>query len=345
MTDDDARPDRPSAPPPPALGPAAQHRAAAESAAGHHDFDTALRERFRAVVRGLEQGGVLEVRRSRTARETASAAAHALPGASAEFDGAAHSFDEIVYGGRTATPDEYQRLTSADRYSLAPPPPPDPIEQRRSARTRRGRRQLPPLPQLLRDKRFWAVVVGALVVALVVYLLFRLAAAPTAPPQPPQPHSPPPPDHPDVRPPDVGGGNDSIFQRLPPWLAYGGLQALIFAAVVVWWRARRRGAVVGEPRPVQVAAGELLAGQAALYRRTKDRDHVAAKLRAATLRRIRARVDLRADAAPERVSAVIGARIGVDPGRVAAAFYGPVADDAALEYVAAQLDWIESETG
>ncbi|PPJ22440.1 DUF4129 domain-containing protein [Nocardia nova] len=341
---DDIRADRPAAPPPPTLGAAAQHRAAAEFAAGHHDFDTALRERFRAVVRGLEQGGVLEVRRSRTARETASAAGHALPDASAEFDYAAHSFDEIVYGGRTATPDEYQRLTSADRYSLAPPPPPDPVEQQRSKRRRAGRR-LPPLPQVVRDKRFWAIVLGALVIALVGYLLFRLAAAPTAPPQPTQPHSPPPPDHPDIRPPDVGEGSDSIFQRLPPWLAYGGLQALIFAAVVVGWRARRRGAVVGEPRPVRVAAGELLAGQAALYRRTKDRDHVAAKLRAATLRRIRARVNLRADAAPEQVSAVIGARIGVDPGRIATAFYGPVADDRALEYVAAQLDWIESEIG
>ncbi|MFF0456335.1 DUF4129 domain-containing protein [Nocardia africana] len=342
---DDARADRPSAPPPPTLGAAAEHRAAAESAAGHHDFDTALRERFRAVVRGLEQGGVLEVQRSRTARETASAAGHALPGASTEFDYAADSFDEIVYGGRTATPDEYQRLTSADRYSLAPPPPPDPVEQQRSERKRGDRPRLPPLPQLLRDKRFWAFVLVALVIALVVYLLFRLATAPTAPPQPTQPHPPPPPEHPDIRPPDVGEGSDSIFQRLPPWLAYGGLQALIFAAVVVWWRARRRGAVVGEPRPVQVAAGELLAGQAALYRRTGDRDHVAAKLRAATLRRIRGRVNVPADAAPEQVSAVIGARIGIDPGRVAAAFYGPVADGPALEYVAAQLDWIESEIG
>ncbi|MBO0853971.1 MAG: hypothetical protein J2P18_09400, partial [Nocardia sp.] len=58
--------ENPTNPPPiPRLGPAAQHRAAAESAAGRADFDAAVRERFRAVVRGLEQGGVLDVRRSR----------------------------------------------------------------------------------------------------------------------------------------------------------------------------------------------------------------------------------------------------------------------------------------
>ncbi|AHH14873.1 hypothetical protein NONO_c00530 [Nocardia nova SH22a] len=339
------RPDEPApaAPPPPALGPAAQHRAAAESAAGHHDFDTALRERFRAVVRGLEQGGVLEVQRSRTARETAAAAGRALPGTEGEFDGAAHSFDEIVYGGRPASPDEYQRLSAADRYSLAPPPPPDPVDQAESAPSDPSRRRLPPLPQLLRDKRFWAVVLGILVVALIVYMLMRLSATPSAPPQPS--HPPPPPDRPDLPDPDFGRGRDSIFDRFPPWLAYGGAQALIFAAIVVWWRGRRRGAVVGEPRPVEVAAGELLTGQAALYRRTKDRDHVAAKLRQATLRRIRGRLDLRTDTPPDRVCALIGGRIGADPRVVGAALYGPVPDDTTLEYIAAQLDWIDSEIG
>ncbi|WP_227978967.1 DUF4129 domain-containing protein [Nocardia spumae] len=335
---------RPAAPPPPVLGPAAQHRAAAESAAGHHDFDTALRERFRAVVRGLEQGGVLEVERSRTARETARAASRALPGTTDEFDGATRSFEEIVYGGRAASPDEYQRLSAADRYSLAPPPPPDPVDQADSPPRAPRRPRLPPLPQLLRDKRFWAVVLGVVVIALIVYLLLRLSAAPTAPPQPTH-QPPPPPDREDIPPPELGAGDDSIFERLPPWLAFGGLQALIFAAIVVWWRGRRRGTVVGEPRPVQVAAGELLAGQAALYRRSKDREHVAAKLRAATLRRIRGRLELRTDAAPEQVSAVIGARIGIDPHRIATAFHGPVPDDMTLEYVAAQLDWIESEIG
>ncbi|NKY49890.1 DUF4129 domain-containing protein [Nocardia vermiculata] len=337
-----AAPEHP-APPAPALGPAAQHREASEAAAGQHDFDTALRERFRAVVRGLEQGGVLEVERARTARETAAAASHALPGTTEDFAGATRSFEEIVYGGRAATPDEYQRLSAADRYSLAPPPPPDPTEVASATRTARGRIRLPGLPPLLRDKRFWWVVLGALVIAVAVYLILELINAPSAPPSPPPDQGPS--SGGDTRPPQLGEGSDSIFERFPPWLVYGGAQALICAAIVVWWRGRRRGAVVGEPRPVQVAAGELAAGQAALYQRTKDRDHIAGKLRSATLRRLRGRLQLRDNASPEQVAAVIATRIGIDVTRIAAAFDGPVPDDATLEYVAAQLDWIESEIG
>ncbi|NKY85501.1 DUF4129 domain-containing protein [Nocardia veterana] len=345
MTDENHRTHEFGAPPPPTLGAAAHHRAAAESAAGHRDFDTALRERFRAVIRGLEQGGVLEVRRGRTARETALAAADALPGTADEFDGAARSFDEIVYGGRAATPDEYHRLSAADRYSLAPPPPPEPVEQPAAEPSAARRRHLPPLPDVLRDKRFWAALLIGLAIALIAYLLVRLAAAPSAPPQPTHPQPPPPPDRDDIRPPNIGTGSDSIFQRFPPWLAYGGVQTLIFAVVVVWWRAPRRGAVVGEPRPVRVAAGELLAGQAALYRRSKDRDHVAGKLRAATLRRIRGRLALRPDTPPEVVATLLSDRLGVAPERIAGALHDPVPDDRALEYVAAQLDWIESTIG
>lgn len=136
-------PGEPPAPAPPRLGPAADHRGAAETAAGQHDYDTALRERYRAVVRGLEQGGVLEVRRSRTAQETAAAAVTAIPDRAAELPTAAYGFDEVVYGGRAATADEYRRLAQADIFSMAPPPPPEPVETtapgRRSPRIPRCR--------------------------------------------------------------------------------------------------------------------------------------------------------------------------------------------------------------
>lgn|GEM_PF-4951837 len=327
-----------SVPPVPRLGPAGSHRSSAEQAALQRDFTTALRERFRAVVRGLEQAGVLEVRRSRTAHETADTAEATAQ--ATELPGAARSFDEVVYGGRPATEAEYHLLEQADRYSLAPPPPDEPVEM--VARERHPMRwQLPPLPQLLRSPKFWAAVLGALLVALVIYLLLHLSGAPKAPPPPqtPSPGEPPPPPSPDFN----GAGNDSIFGRLPSWLAYGGVQWLICAALVVWWRARRRGALVGEPRPVQVAANELLAGQAALYRRAKDRDHTAAKLRAATLRRIRPALSLTADAPPDRVIATLAARLHSPADRVGPVLYGPVPDDATLEMIAAQLDLIESE--
>src|SRR5690606_24535272 len=95
-----------STPPAPRLGAAAEHRAAAEQAANRRDYDSALRERFRAVRRALEQAGTLPVRRSRTAQETADDATTALPLEHAtELHPAARSFDEVVYGGRAATED------------------------------------------------------------------------------------------------------------------------------------------------------------------------------------------------------------------------------------------------
>ncbi|WP_280367765.1 DUF4129 domain-containing protein [Nocardia wallacei] len=332
----------PVAPAPPRLGPAADHRVAAETAAGQHDYDTALRERYRAVVRGLEQGGVLEVRRSRTAQETATAAVTAIPDRAAELPMAAHGFDEVVYGGRAATADEYLRLAQADVFSLAPPPPPEPVET--TAPTRRSLR-IPPLPQLIRDPRFWAVLVAALVLALLVYVLIHLSAAPTAPPAPEIPPPPPDPDGYTPPPPDFGEGSDSIFGRLPDWLAYGGLQWLLCGVIVVWWRGRRRGALVAEPRPVQVAANELLGGQAALYRKSGDRDHVAALLRAATLRRVRPALGLTPEAPVNHLVTAIATRTRTPADHVGATLFGPVHDDDTLRQVAAQLRRIESEIG
>ncbi|MBB5913739.1 hypothetical protein BJY24_002606 [Nocardia transvalensis] len=332
----------PPVPPIPGLGAAGEHRGAAESAAGRNDYDTALRERYRAVVRGLEQGGVLEVRRSRTARETADAAVAALPDRTSELPAAAGSFDEVVYGGRPATEDEYRRLERADLFSLAPPPPPEPAE---ATPARRRTLRIPPLPQLIREPKFWAAVVAVLALALIAYVLVKLATAPTAPP-PPDPNLPPPdPGDYSPPPPDFGEGSDSIFARTPDWLAYGGLQWLFCGALVVWWRARRRGALVGEPRPVQVAANELLAGQAALYRKSGDRDHVAALLRAATLRRIRPRLGVHADAPVQQLVDALAVRTGTPREHLGATLFGPVPDDDTLRRVAAQLDRIESEIG
>ncbi|QIS01022.1 DUF4129 domain-containing protein [Nocardia brasiliensis] len=340
--------DRDQPPGPPRLGTAADHRAAAEQAAQRRDFDAALRERFRAVLRGLEQRGVLEVRRSRTARETADDVTTALPTDTAtELHPAAHSFDEVVYGGRRATEDEYRRLEYADRFSeSAPPPAAEPIEVEVAEKSPRTRRQLPPLPELLRDPRFWGALAGIAALLLLLYGVLQSCGAPTAPNPPPVPTNPPRPDSPDSPDwPGFGAGDAPIWERLPAPVFFGALQFLIAAAIVVWWRARRRGALVPEPRPVEVAANELLAGQAALYRRSKDYEHVAAKLRGATLRRIRPTLGMTADTPPDRLLGALAARIGTDPAQLGTALYGPVPDVATLELVAAQLEWIEAELG
>lgn len=334
-------------PPRPRLGAAAEHRAAAENAAGRRDYDRALRERFRAVLRGLEQDGSLPVRRSRTAQETADDATTALPlEQSTELHPAARSFDEVVYGGRAATEDEYRRLEYADRYSQsAPPPVLDPLEIEVVEREPKQRRKLPPLPGILRSPRFWATLAAGLAIALLIYATMQSCGAPNAPdtpdlPDPPDPPDRPPPDDSDL---DFGGGKDSIFTRLPGWLAFGGLQFLLAFAALIWWRARRRGALVGEPRPVEVAANELLAGQAGLYRRSGDVAHVAHILRAATLRRIRPR--LGGELTDDQLVAVVSSRLGVPAQQIGTVLFGDVPDETTLNYVAAHLEWIETELG
>ncbi|WP_280481673.1 DUF4129 domain-containing protein [Nocardia cyriacigeorgica] len=339
-------PDDGTAPRPPRLGSAADHRAAAESALERRDYDAALRERFRATLRGLEQRGLLDIRRSRTAAETADEVTTAdVPVQHAdEFRPAAHSFDEVVYGGRRATEDEYRRLEFVDQFSAAAPPPAvEPREVDAVERKPRTRPSLPPLPDLLRDPKFWATLAGIAVLILLLWAVLQSCGAPDAPPPPDIPPDLPEPDYPDDVDPDFGTGSDSIFERLPAPVAFGGLQFLIAGALLVWWRARRRGALVGEPRPVEVTANELLAGQAALYRRSKDYEYVAAKLRAATLRRVRTPLGVTADTAPDQVSAALTTRTGADPNWVYAALYGPVPDEHTLEMVAAQLEWIEAE--
>ncbi|MFD6106555.1 DUF4129 domain-containing protein [Nocardia salmonicida] len=334
-------------PPRPRLGAAAEHRAAAENAASRSDYDRALRERFRAVLRGLEQDGSLPVRRSRTAQETADDATTALPlEQSTELHPAARSFDEVVYGGRAATEDEYRRLEYADRYSQsAPPPVLDPLEIEVVEREPKQRRKLPPLPGILRSPRFWATLAAGLAIALLIYATMQSCGAPNAPdtpdlPDPPDPPDRPPPDDSDL---DFGSGKDSIFTRLPGWLAFGGVQFLLAFVALLWWRARRRGALVGEPRPVEVAANELLAGQAGLYRRSGDVAHVARILRAATLRRIKPR--LGGELTDDQLVAVASSRLGVPAQQIGTVLFGDVPDETTLNYVAAHLEWIETELG
>ncbi|MEV6239343.1 DUF4129 domain-containing protein [Lentzea sp. NPDC051838] len=93
---------------------AAEHRAAAERAAAAGELAEAVRERFRAVVRELEQRGVLDPRAGRTVDEVAFEAGQALPALADDLRGAAVQFDDVWYGGLPATTQGYQRLVSVD---------------------------------------------------------------------------------------------------------------------------------------------------------------------------------------------------------------------------------------
>ncbi|MFJ8086452.1 DUF4129 domain-containing protein [Streptomyces sp. NPDC096205] len=94
---------------------AAEHRAAAEAHAAQGHFDQAVQERMRAIVRSLEERALLDARPGRTADEAAAAAGRALPAHTDRLRAAARHFDDVTYGGRTATGTSYRDIAELDR--------------------------------------------------------------------------------------------------------------------------------------------------------------------------------------------------------------------------------------
>ncbi|MEU5464586.1 DUF4129 domain-containing protein [Streptomyces althioticus] len=93
---------------------AAEHRAAAEAHAAQGHWNQAIQERMRAVVRALEERALLDPRPGRTADEAAAEAGRALPAHSDRLRTAARDFDDVTYGGRTASEDTYRGLAALD---------------------------------------------------------------------------------------------------------------------------------------------------------------------------------------------------------------------------------------
>ncbi|CAL9470695.1 hypothetical protein SUDANB108_02845 [Streptomyces sp. enrichment culture] len=94
---------------------AADHRAAAEAHAAQGHWTQAVQERMRALVRALEERALLDVRPGRTADEAAAEAGRALPAHTDRLRAAARDFDDVTYGGRSATEQSYQRVAELDR--------------------------------------------------------------------------------------------------------------------------------------------------------------------------------------------------------------------------------------
>jgi hypothetical protein len=93
---------------------AEDYRQAAEQAHARGDLDTAVRERFRAIVRELERRGVLDERSGWTVDEIAMLAGRRMPGRAGELRAAATLFDDVVYGGHHATDAGYRDLAALD---------------------------------------------------------------------------------------------------------------------------------------------------------------------------------------------------------------------------------------
>ncbi|MEU7517206.1 DUF4129 domain-containing protein [Streptomyces sp. NPDC042898] len=91
-----------------------EHRAAAARHATTGDWNQAVQERMRAIVRSLEERVLLEPRPGRTADEAAAEAGRSLPTHADDLRLAARTFDDVTYGGRTADEPAYRRIEDLD---------------------------------------------------------------------------------------------------------------------------------------------------------------------------------------------------------------------------------------
>lgn len=101
---------------------AAEHRRAADQAAAAGRWEEAVLERYRAIVRSLEERTILDPRPGRTADEAAADAALVLPLVADDLRSAALSFDSVAYGGRSASSSDDRFLRELDRAVLATTP-------------------------------------------------------------------------------------------------------------------------------------------------------------------------------------------------------------------------------
>lgn len=87
-----------------------EYRTLADEAAARGDWETAVRERFRALVRELEIATVLDPRPSRTAMEVAWLTGRVVPTAAGEITQAANLFSEVAYGDRRPSAGDDTRM-------------------------------------------------------------------------------------------------------------------------------------------------------------------------------------------------------------------------------------------
>ena len=88
----------------------AEHGAQADAHAAAGQWALAVQERFRALVRSLEERDLIDRRPGRTAHEVAREASTPLPGCAAGLARAARTFDDVRYGGRPASAETDQEL-------------------------------------------------------------------------------------------------------------------------------------------------------------------------------------------------------------------------------------------
>jgi hypothetical protein len=98
--------------------PAADYRALAAAHAERGDWQSAVRDQFRALVRELETRTILQVRPARTAWEAAYSAVRVVPESQPVLFEGADLFNRVVYGEERADPASYQRMMAIDTAVL-----------------------------------------------------------------------------------------------------------------------------------------------------------------------------------------------------------------------------------
>ena len=98
---------------------AADFRKAADAYAASGAYAEAVRARLRAVVRELEERGLVDARPGRTADEIARDGGTALPSVASDLRAGARLFDDVWYGGRPADARSYEQLVALDAAVVA----------------------------------------------------------------------------------------------------------------------------------------------------------------------------------------------------------------------------------
>jgi hypothetical protein len=99
--------------------PADDYRSLAEGHASRADWQAAVRDRFRAVVRELETRTILQVRPARTAWEAAYSAIRVVPTSQTPLFQGADLFNRVVYGDEPADELAYAKMTAIDQEVMA----------------------------------------------------------------------------------------------------------------------------------------------------------------------------------------------------------------------------------
>lgn len=101
---------------------AAEMRASADAFAAAGRWNEATLDRFRAILRSLEERAVLDERPGWTADEASAVAASVLPPCADDLRAASRLFDDVCYGDRAAGPDDDAWLRGVDERVQAARP-------------------------------------------------------------------------------------------------------------------------------------------------------------------------------------------------------------------------------